>query len=219
MHEMESLAFVDYPTPPWTSGGQMWVGIFDSVGTPPLPPDLKPVLGADRMAIIVVRYLEGSLRYDELMFGTLARRGLRVGYWTDRIWVDSAASVWGGRRIWGVPKNLARFEWQDDHVTVSDSKGLVAGLSLTRRNSRLPWIYIPTPFFGDIDGERCFALGKLWGRPGRSGLQVREWPERFGYRPQARPRISLASQPFRMTVAVAKMLPTIVEAGVRGPAS
>lgn len=219
MHEMESLDFVAYPPPPWNSRGQMWMDIFDSKGTPELPSDLKPVLGANRIAIIVVRYLEGALRYDELMFGTIARRGLRVGYWTDRIWVDSPASVWGGRRIWGVPKNPARFDWADDRVTVSDSRGLVAGLSLDRRDSVLPWMYIPTPFLGDIDGVRCFAIGQLWGRPGRAGLEVREWPDRFGYRPQARSHVGFASKPFRMSVTAAKMLPEIATIGARRPAS
>jgi hypothetical protein len=73
--------------------------------------------------IYVARYGAGStLEYSELIvFSALARMAGRVGGWISHIYVDSEASVAGGQKIWGLPKERARFDWWNGELTVSYS--------------------------------------------------------------------------------------------------
>jgi acetoacetate decarboxylase len=96
-----------YPPAPWQMVGQLWLSLFrlaDPVD------DLRPagVYGA-----AFVSYEPGSpLTYSELLVArpipVPGERGRRVSI-TD-IWVDSPASVAGGRELWAIPKGLCDFE-------------------------------------------------------------------------------------------------------------
>ena len=98
------------PPPPWLATGQC--------GWPPRPPPVgsrfrltfPPWAARGRLVIALARF-RGTLSYDEFAVGSLVRRGTRGGLWCQRIWIDDAASLWGGRRLWGIPKQLARFDW------------------------------------------------------------------------------------------------------------
>jgi hypothetical protein len=73
------------------------------------------------VATVFATYSGGTLRYDELATAVLVRgRGLLVpaGTVTD-IWVDDPVSAAGGRRLWRIPKKIARFEAEarDDEQT------------------------------------------------------------------------------------------------------
>jgi hypothetical protein len=125
------------------------------------------------MLLVFVRYLDGVLRYDELVFGTPIWYRGHAGIWVDRIWVDSVPSLWGGRRLWGVPKQLARFAWQGDTVAVMDGGGHIVTLSLDRRPARLPECPLVAPGFGQIDGQMVVANGQLRGRLGRGARHCR----------------------------------------------
>lgn len=94
-----------YPAAPWQMLGSLWLTLFrvrDDVD------DLRPagVYGA-----AFVSYEEGSpLTYSELLVArqvTSPEHGRRVTI-TD-IWVDSPASVAGGRELWAIPKELCDF--------------------------------------------------------------------------------------------------------------
>jgi hypothetical protein len=97
---------VSYPATPWVMVGQLWLSIFR----------LKTPVDALRPAGIYgaafVSYEPGSpLTYSELLVARLAdtdSHGRRVSI-TD-IWVDSPASVAGGRELWAIPKGLCDFE-------------------------------------------------------------------------------------------------------------
>ena len=97
---------VSYPATPWVMVGQLWLSIFR----------LKSPVDALRPAGIYgaafVSYEPGSpLTYSELLVARLAdtdSHGRRVSI-TD-IWVDSPASVAGGRELWAIPKGLCDFE-------------------------------------------------------------------------------------------------------------
>jgi acetoacetate decarboxylase len=108
-------AGVSYPAAPWHMVGSLWLTLFkvrDRVD------DLRPagVYGA-----AFVSYEEGSpLTYSEFLVARPISRdaqstpgGRRVSI-TD-IWVDSPASVAGGRELWAIPKDLADFTLETEH--------------------------------------------------------------------------------------------------------
>jgi len=97
----------EYPPAPWQMVGQLWLSLFRL--REPVD-DLRPagVYGA-----AFVSYEPGSpLTYSELLVARPVPapdgRGRRVSI-TD-IWVDSPASVAGGRELWAIPKGLCDFE-------------------------------------------------------------------------------------------------------------
>src|SRR5919199_6802245 len=55
--------------------------------------------------VLLARYTGGTLAYHELIvFSALARLGPRPGFVVSHIYVDSEASMHGGREIWRLPK-------------------------------------------------------------------------------------------------------------------
>lgn len=93
-----------YPPAPWQMHGQLWLSIFrvrDTVD------DLR-VKGVYGVAWVDYE-APSPLSYSELLVArpiTEPERGVSI---TD-IWVDSVASVAGGRELWAIPKGLCDFE-------------------------------------------------------------------------------------------------------------
>ena len=117
-----------FPPPPWVLRGEVVL----------VPP-----------GILLARYSdEATMAYHELIvFGGVRRRGRFVGLDVAGIWVDSAASLEGGRAIWGLPKELATFRWTRDRVSVGDRDGsaiLVADIA--RAPFRVPLPLVPAVF-------------------------------------------------------------------------
>ncbi|WP_051722564.1 acetoacetate decarboxylase family protein [Streptomyces albus] len=192
-----------HPPAPWVSRGEMWFGLLPVRRPPDLPPDLRPLGPRSRIAVGVVRYREGTLRYDELAMGPLVRRGRRAGLLIQRIWVDDDASVRGGRAIWGLPKEPAEFTWAGDSVRVGDAGGTLARIVFRPGRgplSALPPVPALLPGFGGTPGRRLFVAGRLTGRPRRETMTVTEWSDRLPPLRGVRARPSLAFRPFRMTV-------------------
>jgi hypothetical protein len=82
-----------YPPAPWRLSGELT-----------LIPAL--VRGRSPGGLMLVNYRAGTLTYNELIvFSGWTWRGFVVSH----IYVDSEASLWGGREIWGLPKQLAEF--------------------------------------------------------------------------------------------------------------
>jgi hypothetical protein len=203
----DELTEVAYPPAPWQMTGLLWMGAFPTDAPVPLPVGLQPLLSSHLAMLTLVRYQAGTLQYDELVVGTLARRGWRVGIWVDHIWVDSLPSVWGGRRLWGLPKNMAVFAWEGNTVQVSDEAGVIATVTVKTTPSALPAIWMPAPGFGLIDEQLVFTWASLWVSLGRSGLQVSDWSARFPYKlKRSTPAFVLAAKPFQMTVPASKRL-------------
>ena len=104
-------ADVSYPTAPWHMVGSLWLTLF-KVAQP--VDDLRP---AGIYGAAFVSYEEGSpLTYSEFLVArpiSTDRDGRRVSI-TD-IWVDSPASVAGGRELWAIPKGLADFTLESEH--------------------------------------------------------------------------------------------------------
>ena len=102
---------VSYPAAPWDMVGQLWLSIFKLKA--PVD-DLRP---AGIYGAAFVSYEPGSpLTYSELLVARLADAGEhgRCVSITD-IWVDSPASVAGGRELWAIPKGLCDFELDTTH--------------------------------------------------------------------------------------------------------
>ncbi|MBE7187665.1 acetoacetate decarboxylase family protein [Jatrophihabitans endophyticus] len=110
----------DHPPEPWDLRGQMHTAVFlvPVAAFPPgeldeLPPgwSLTTVRGQAVVGAAWVVYEPGGvLSYRELMATVLVRRGWRLAPHIVRIWVDSEASLAGGRALWAIPKELAEFE-------------------------------------------------------------------------------------------------------------
>lgn len=101
-------------------------------------------------------YESGTLRYREL----IVARGLRwiqglPRFEIQRIWVDSAESVAGGRAIWNLPKELAAFELSPfkngTRVAVRGMNGSLCDMQFTTARAALP-IRLPVPSFGSAGG-------------------------------------------------------------------
>ncbi|MEE1940213.1 acetoacetate decarboxylase family protein [Streptomyces sp. TRM 70361] len=192
------------PPAPWRFRGRLWAGLLPLRRPLPVPGDLRPLFSPSRLAVGLVRYREGTLRYDELAIGPLVRRGRRAGLLIDRIWVDDAVSVRGGRDIWGLPKELAEFVWTDTGgrtaVRVADRDGPLAELVLGSGRPGLPGVPLPLPGFSGSPGRRLFIPGRLRGtlRPGT--LTVTSWSDRLPPLERTATRLAVAVRPFRMTV-------------------
>ncbi len=197
---------VPYPPAPWRLDGRFWAGLFKTDAPVHLPDGLQHVLGPHRLVVMLVRYREGTLRYDELVVGVLARRGFRFGLHVPYIWVNDPASLWGGRRIWGLAKERADFTWEGDTVRVTDAAGPIATVTFDQRSAwRLP-VWLPAPFLGRRDGGWAFTVATLQARVVRTGLHVCEWSPRFPYRVGETPVFAVAAPTFRMTIPPPKIL-------------
>ncbi|MGW0364664.1 acetoacetate decarboxylase family protein [Streptomyces sp. NPDC002990] len=104
-----------YPPEPWHLAGQMYLSLWlvPRRALPPLPKGVRPLTLAGRavMGAAWVLYENDSvLRYNEVLSAVLVRDGLRPRVTITDIWVDSPASMAGGRELWGIPKELAAFD-------------------------------------------------------------------------------------------------------------
>lgn len=107
---MTSPVDLEYPPAPWDMVGQLWLSLFrvkDAVD------DLRP---AGIYGAAFVSYEEGSpLTYSELLVARPVKEdGVKAVSITD-IWVDSPASVAGGRGLWAIPKDLCDFTLESSY--------------------------------------------------------------------------------------------------------
>jgi hypothetical protein len=137
---------VGYPPEPWSLRGQLRVAVWlvPVRDVPPIPSELSRavrVVRLGRRAIVGaawVRYEPGGvLHYNELLAAVLTRAGLRPRVTITDIWVDSVESRDGGRALWGIPKDLARFEFDGDAARAEKESETLAEATVTR-GPRLP---------------------------------------------------------------------------------
>ncbi len=135
-----------YPQPPWTLKGDAFVTLqlLDIARVRPLIPaelNIVSVLpGKTIGGVYLSKYSSGSvLEYSELIIiaGFLSYKG-KFGGWVSHIYVDNPDSVAGGREVWGLPKELARFSWEASSVTVSQSGNLLCKFNYQRQSFGLP---------------------------------------------------------------------------------
>ena len=101
----------DFPTAPWAMQGQLWLSLFR---VPHAVDELRPagVYGA-----AFVSYEPGSvLTYSELLVARPVPGEVRGRVEITDIWVDSPASMAGGRELWAIPKGLCDFTLDSAHT-------------------------------------------------------------------------------------------------------
>ena len=105
-------ADLTYPSPPWHMSGQQWLSLFK------VRHDVDELRPAGMYVVAWVSYEEPSpLTYHELLVARAldaGEHGRRVTI-TD-IWVDSPASVAGGRELWAIPKDLCDFVYETSTI-------------------------------------------------------------------------------------------------------
>jgi Acetoacetate decarboxylase (ADC) len=206
MFSSPTLEPVPYPPPPWNLSGQSWLGFFRADSAPILPNEYRHFLAPRYVAVSMIRYLSGTLQYDELIVGSMASHRGRVGLFVHHIWVDDLASLWGGRKIWGLNKQMAVFAWEKNTVKVSDADGLILELEVNQQDAILPPLPMPMPSFGQLDGQSLFTTGKIKARLGKAEMRIKDSSARFGFQMPSTPIFSVAGKPFSMTFVPPKIL-------------
>lgn len=159
---------VSYPAAPWHMVGSLWLTLFKVAER---VDDLRPsgIYGA-----AFVSYEEGSpLTYSELLVArpvSTSEHGRRASI-TD-IWVDSPASVAGGRELWAIPKGLCDFSLESEHRgpfsttewTAREGRTPIAGATfrdISRAAPRVPFTWGTwQPGIEDTDGQERTATFK-----------------------------------------------------------
>jgi hypothetical protein len=108
-----------YPPEPWYLGGTLLVSAFrlpvddlPAVLTRALPPRRRLVRGVAHAVVgtAFARYAPGgALQYNELLVAAPTVGAGWPRFTIPQIWVDSPASLAGGRELWGIPKQLGEF--------------------------------------------------------------------------------------------------------------
>ncbi len=134
---------IGYPPEPWELRGQLHLTVWrvPSAHLPRLSAGLKPVRagGTALVATSWVIYEPGGvLSYRELLVAVLAHRGGRPLVTITDIWVDSAASLHGGRALWGIPKQRASFHVHGTTCAAVDAEGELIASSAVRPVGALP---------------------------------------------------------------------------------
>jgi hypothetical protein len=205
--EMAAVPETPYPSAPWKATSQYWAGLFRSSQPARLPQGMRTLLGSRMRVVTVVRYLSGStLVYDELIVAVPVLLGWRPGLYIDHIWVDSLASLWGGRRIWGLPKNLADFTWVENEVTVTDSAGIIMRMTLDRSPARGLALPFATAGIGRLDERWAWGVVPMRARFGAAGLRIVAISSRFGFHLNTRPIVAIASRDCRVTFPAPALL-------------
>ncbi len=147
---------VTYPAAPWAMVGQLWLSIFRVSADPDGPGGVRR---PGTYGAAFVSYEPGSpLTYSELLVARLTdteSHGRRVSI-TD-IWVDSPASVAGGRELWAIPKDLCDFKLDNTGKTFQKTSWTASldGRPIARaRFSDVSRATLRTPFKGATWQER-----------------------------------------------------------------
>lgn len=137
---------MNYPSPPWNLKGYavQTLNFIDIERAKPFIPSELGIVsvlpGKTLGGIYLSAYVSGSLQYNELIVVPgLTRYEGKIGAWISHIYVDSEASVAGGREIWGLPKEMAQFTWERDRVTAKQNDRLLCGL-----NFQPSWLNLST---------------------------------------------------------------------------
>jgi hypothetical protein len=137
---------VGYPQAPWMLKGYAisTVHLVDVDKVRSLIPselNIISVLPGKTLSVVYLSYYgAGSvLEYSELIVAPamVSYQG-KFGGWISHIYVDNPDSVAGGREIWGLPKEMAEFTWENNKcVTVRQGNNILC--SLDYKQQSLAW--------------------------------------------------------------------------------
>jgi hypothetical protein len=127
-----------HPPPPWHLFGELII----------VPARVGRSLGG----VLLANYTSGTLVYRELIvFSHATARGMVVSH----IYVDDEQSLSGGHEIWGLPKELATFEYTRTHFVARQDTTLLEA-KIRRRPGRVPLV-IPSPIVSDAGATLGWA--------------------------------------------------------------
>lgn len=208
-----------YPPEPWHLRGQMnlsvWLVPRTALAVLPVEPTVRPVLVGGRAVVGTawVRYEPGgTLHYHELLSAVLVHERYRPRVSIVDIWVDSVASRDGGRRLWGIPKDLAELAIgpsdSDGRSTVA-AEATVSGTPVARSRFtaglRLPGQW-PTPMAVSQLLDGAVKTTRVRGRAGLrfGGSRWDVAPDGpLGYLAGRRPWMTVTIADFRLTFGAA----------------
>ncbi len=148
---------MSYPPEPWDLRGQLHLTVWRMplADLPALPPGLSPVrLGS--CALVGTAWVAyepgGMLSYWELLVAVLVWHGRRLRVLITDIWVDSVPSLRGGRELWGIPKELATFDFAGQRFVASTLDGAPIARGMVTPRVGLPGRW-PARYSVVQDGE------------------------------------------------------------------
>ncbi|HIK26503.1 MAG: acetoacetate decarboxylase family protein [Oscillatoriaceae bacterium SKW80] len=131
--------------------------------------------------IYIAAYQTGSvLEYNELIvIPGLVNYSGEWGAWISHIYVDNTASLTGGHEIWGLPKEIAKFNWQSNatdanafcSVTVEKGDRTLCHLSYKQPNFLLPFS-LSAPIFSALNSNFLLFKGEFSARLGLIDSQI-----------------------------------------------
>lgn len=153
-----------YPPAPWKLQGFaiQCLNLVDSkLAKDFIPSQLEIVSflpGKTLGGIYISSYKPGSLlEYNELIVvpGYVRYQG-KTGFWISHIYVDNEDSVAGGREIWGLPKEMAKFSWDKNSVRIYQGKNSQANNELCHLEYHQGLFNLSTWWKPEISGS-CFS--------------------------------------------------------------
>ena len=185
-----------YPPQPWNLTADARVSIW-RVPAADLPTVAAEPLVIAGHASVFTAWIDytppGQLAYHELL-AAVAVKGRRVSCSITEIWVDSEASLAGGRELWAIPKDLATLNFTGGRTftaTAATTEDWIATAAF-RRRAGLP-VRLPTSF--EVVQERDGLLRTPVGAKIRPRPASADWsfnPEGpLGYLAGRRPVTSL----------------------------
>lgn len=205
---------MDYPSAPWHTYGRAFVQPFLVVAKElRVPAGFTPITFAGRAVGLLglVEYRPPSpLVYAELVWmPCLVHAAGARGYFVNKMYVDSDASLAGGREIWSLPKQKARFSIAEHTATIETEDGAHLMLELRQRGPAVKTAAgAATLQDGDEHIVRFRGTGTTRIRSG--GLRIREakglehWVGLTGAR--RIPGLGMALDDFSITMHAAKHL-------------
>lgn len=165
-----------YPPPPWKLFGEALHFAFaveaaDARRLVPEPLKIVRVLpGKTLGGIYAARYGAGSvLEYSELIVvPALAAWSGRMGFWISHIYVDDEHSIAGGRAIWGLNKQPARFAWSQGTRKLQlevEHDGIPLCRLRCRPRFRAPRLPLFVPMLSILDQTFLCTMGTATARP------------------------------------------------------
>jgi acetoacetate decarboxylase len=118
---------MSYPPAPWHLYGQALqsIHLVDLARAKELVPadlEIVSVLPGKTLGSLYLSTYDANstLEYHELIVvAALVRYQDKIGSWVSHICVDNLNSVAGGREVWGLPKEMAEFAWNDQEIRVT----------------------------------------------------------------------------------------------------
>ncbi len=173
-----------FPPAPWRLTGTAVQALWtvEAARARALVPAELPIVsvkpGRTLAILFLGNYGAGStLVYHELIVSpALVRVGHQVGAWISHIYVDDPASLAGGREIWGLPKELARFSGGfagSDRVEVEQDGRLLCSVrwELARWHAPVPTL-LPAIARRGTSFAGFQGLGYSWLGPCRGAIEV-----------------------------------------------